>query len=77
MTDTDHRTAYQQLREDLGLTQAQFAAEIGVSHQRISQIESWQGCLRPKTLKDMCARYDARIRNLGLSVADFLEERWF
>jgi len=72
------KTAYQQLREEIGLTQAQFAAEIGLkSHQRISQIENWQGTLKPANLIPMTKRYEKEIRKLGLTLADFLQERWW
>jgi hypothetical protein len=73
----DEITAYQRLREHLGLNQAQFGVLIGVSHQRVSQLEAWQGCLAPGKLKKLAARNEKDLQALGLTVTDFLEERWF
>lgn len=60
------------LRKTLGFTQAQLAAEIGVTESRISQIEGGAGRLNDERLLALLDKYRVEIARLGLSLGDFL-----
>lgn len=61
------------LRKTLGFTQAQLAAEIGVTESRVSQIEGGEGGrLSDERLLALIEKYGVEVARLGLSLGDFL-----
>lgn len=62
------------LRKTLGMTQAQLAAEVGVTESRISQIEGGAGRLNDERLMALVEKYRVEMARLGLSLGDFLRQ---
>jgi len=63
------------LRKTLGLTQARFGREVGVSESRICQIERGHGRLKDEHLMALVEKYRVEMARLGLSVGDFLRQQ--
>jgi len=61
------------LREELGMTQAEFASALGVSAARPSLWELGREKMSPGAISSVCRRFPKQLRKLRISPLDLME----